>query len=51
MTLSKWMRQSDVDEEARPGVTASESARSRERKKRIWLLEQEKSVLWPAAAY
>lgn len=51
MTLSKWMRQADVQDGARPGATAAENAELREAKKRIRLLEQENEVLRRAAAY
>ncbi|WP_390895455.1 transposase, partial [Micrococcus luteus] len=51
MTLSKWMRQADVEDGAKPGTTKAESAENRELKKRIRLLEQENEVLRRAAAY
>ena len=51
MTLSKWLRQADVEDGVRPGVTAAESAELREANKRIRLLEQENEVLRRAAAY
>lgn len=51
MTLSKWMRQADVDDGHRPGVSSTESAENRELKKRVRLLEQENEVLRRAAAY
>ncbi len=51
MTLSKWMRQADVDDGAKPGTTSSEAAELREAKRRIRLLEQENEVLRRAAAY
>lgn len=51
MTLSKWMRQTDVDDGVKPGKTTSESAELREAKRRIRLLEQENEVLKRAAAY
>ena len=35
MTLSKWMRQADVEDGAKPGTTKAESAENRELKKRI----------------
>lgn len=50
MTLSKWMRQADVDDGVHPGVAAVESAENRELKKRVRLLEQENEVLRRAAA-
>jgi transposase len=51
MTLSKWMRQADVDAGAKPGTTSSDNAELREARRRIKLLEQENEVLRRAAAY
>ena len=51
MTLSKWMRQADVEDGVRPGVTKAESEELRAAKKKIRLLEQENEVLRRAAAY
>ncbi|WIG19297.1 IS3 family transposase [Kocuria rosea] len=51
MTLSKWMRQADIEDSEKPGVTRADSAENRELKKRIRLLEQENEVLRRAAAY
>ncbi|MFJ9743674.1 transposase [Streptomyces sp. NPDC101166] len=51
MTLSKWMRQTDIDEGVKPGKSTNESAELREAKRRIRLLEQENEVLKKAAAY
>jgi transposase len=51
MTLFKWLRQADVEEGIKPGVSGSESAELREARKRIKLLEQENEVLRRAAAY
>jgi transposase-like protein len=51
MTLSGWIRKADIEDGARPGVTASESAELRDAKKRNRLLEQENEVLRRAAAY
>lgn len=51
MTLSKWMRQTDIDEGTKPGTSTSESAELREAKRRIRLLEQENEVLKKAAVY
>ncbi len=51
MTLSKWMRQADVDAGVKPGTSTSEGAELREARRRIKLLEQENEVLRRAAAY
>ena len=51
MTLSKWMRQADIDHGTKPGSTTSESAELRELRRRNRLLEQENEVLRRAAAY
>jgi len=51
MTLSKWMRQADVDGGARPGTSTGDSAELRELRRRNRLLEQENEVLRRAAAY
>jgi transposase len=51
MTLSKWLRQADIDEGVKPGATSGESAELREARRRIKLLEQENEVLRRAAAY
>lgn len=49
--LQNWLRQADVEDGNRPGVTTSESAELRELRKRNRLLEQENEVLRRAAAY
>ena len=51
MTLSKWMRQADVDDGAKPGTSCTESVELRELRRRTRLLEQENEVLRRAAAY
>src|SRR3954453_14815205 len=51
MTLTKWMRQADIDDGARPGTTPGESAELRELRRRNRLLEQVNEVLRRAAAY
>jgi transposase len=51
MTLSKWMRQADVDEGNELGTSSGESAELRSAKRRIRLLERENEVLKRAAAY
>ena len=51
MTLTKWMRQADIDEGAKPGTSTADSAELRDARRRIKLLEQENEVLRRAAAY
>ncbi|MFC6152950.1 transposase [Nocardioides yefusunii] len=51
VTLSKWLRQADVEDGIKPGVTANQAAELREAKRRIRRLEQENEVLRRAAAY
>ena len=51
MTLFKWLRQAEVEEGAKPGVSRNDSAELREARKRIKLLEQENEVLRRATAY
>jgi len=51
MTLTKWMRQADIDEGTKPGKSTSDSAGLQERRRRNRLLEQENEVLRRAAAY
>lgn len=49
--LRNWMRQADVEDGRRAGVTRQDSDELRELKKRNRLLEQENEVLRRAAAY
>ena len=51
MTLSKWLRQADVEDGVRPGLTSEAALELRELKRRNRLLEQENEVLRRAAAY
>lgn len=51
MTLFKWLRQAEIDEGNKPGVSRGDSAELREARKRIKLLEQENEVLRRATAY
>lgn len=51
MTLSKWLRQADVEDGVKPGVTSDAARELRELKRRNRLLEQENEVLRRAAAY
>lgn len=41
MTLFKWLRQAEIDEDGKPGMSRGESAELREVRRRIKLLEQE----------
>ena len=50
-TLQKWLKQADVEDGVKPGVTEAESAELRELKRRNRMLEQENEVLRRAAAY
>jgi transposase len=49
--LRNWLRQADVEDDRKPGMTGAENAELREARKRIRLLEQENEVLRRAAAY
>ncbi|MGH1502957.1 MAG: transposase [Acidimicrobiales bacterium] len=51
MTLSKWIRQAEIDAGNKPGVTSDETNENRELRRRVKLLEQENEVLRRAAAY
>ena len=51
MTLTKWMRQADIDEGTKPGRSTGGSAELRELRRRNPLLEQENEVLRRAAVY
>ena len=50
-SLANWMKQADIEDGRRPGLTDAERAELRELKKRNRLLEQENEVLRRAAAY
>lgn len=39
MTLSTWMRQADIDNGEKPGLSRTEATENRELRKRIRLLE------------
>lgn len=49
--LRNWIRAAEVQDGARAGTGAAQSAELREARKRIRLLEQENEVLRRAAAY
>lgn len=50
-TLHNWLKKADIEDGARPGVSAVEAAELRDAKKRIRLLEQENEILRRAAAF
>ena len=50
-SLSLWIRDAQVEEGSKPGVTEAQAAELRAANKRIRLLEQENEVLRRAAAY
>lgn len=49
--LQRWLKQADIEDGVRPGVTVSESAELRELRKRNRTLEMENEILRRAAAY
>jgi transposase len=49
-SLANWMKQADVEDGRRPGLTDADRAELRELKKRDRLLEQENEVFRRAAA-
>jgi transposase-like protein len=51
VTLSKWLRQADIEDGVKPGATKDQAAELREARRRIRRLEQETEVLRRAAAY
>ena len=51
VTLSKWLRQADVEDGIKPGVTKDRAGELRDERRRIRRLEQENEVLRRAAAY
>ena len=50
-TVTKWIRQAEIDAGNQPGTTTDESAELRELRRRTRLLEQENEVVRRAAAY
>lgn len=50
-TLSNWLRQADVEDGEKPGVTREQAQEVRELRRRNRLLEQENEVLRRASAY
>lgn len=51
ITLSKWLKQADIEDGIKPGVTKDQAAELRVARQRIRRLEQEVEVLRRAAAY
>lgn len=51
ITLSKWLKQADIEDGIKPGVTGDQAAELRELRRRNRRLEQEVEVLRRAAAY
>lgn len=49
--LHRWMKQADIDEGVRDGLSKAERDELRESRKRIRTLEQENYILRRAAAY
>ena len=50
-TITKWIRQAEIDAGNKPGQSTDESVELRELRRRTRLLEQENEVLRRAAAY
>ncbi|SFB98940.1 transposase, partial [Nocardioides terrae] len=48
-SLTNWLKQADIEDGNRPGITEDERKQLREANKRIRLLEQENEVLRRAA--
>ncbi len=51
VTLSKWLRQDDIDHGRRPGTPSSESAELRAARRRIRELETELGIVRQAATF
>lgn len=51
VTLSKWLRQDDIDNGRRPGTPSSESAELRAARRRIRELETELGIVRQAAKF
>lgn len=51
VTLSKWLKQADIEDGVKPGVTKGQAAEMVELRRRNRRLEQENEVLRRAAAY
>jgi transposase-like protein len=51
VTLSKWLRQDDIDHGHRPGTSSTESAELRTARRRISELETELAIIRQAAGF
>ncbi|WP_372477370.1 IS3 family transposase [Nocardia australiensis] len=49
--LANWLKQADIEEGSRPGVTKADTEELRELRKRLKLVEQENEILRRAAAF
>lgn len=49
--LHNWLKQADIEDGVKPGISKEESTHMRELKKRLRLVEQENEILRRAAAY
>ncbi len=50
-TIRKWVRQADVDQRARPGVTSEESAEVKRLKREVAELRRANAILRAASAF